>query len=75
MKTQLLLASLAASALAMPSTSYTVHQKRDADLIPWTKRGAPNGASNVSVRIALKQNNLDAGAEKLLDMYVINWDR
>lgn len=70
MKNALLLAGLAATTLALPSDNYVVHERRGVEPVPWTKRSGVNGAERMSVRIALKQSNVDAGADKLYDMYV-----
>lgn len=64
-----LLAGLAASALAMPSGSHVLHEKRDTSSPHgWTKREAASGDTKVPVRVALKQNNLDKGMDYILEV-------
>lgn len=72
MKNALLLAGLAATSLALPSVplsnTHIVHERRQFGDRNFSKREAANINSNLAVRIALKQSNLDEGAAKLLDM-------
>lgn len=65
----LLIASLAATGLAMPPTEkYVVHEKRSIELPHVAKRAPANGNQDLAVRIALKQNNIAKAEERLLDM-------
>lgn len=64
-----LLAGLAASGMAMPSDSHRVHETRDTTLSArFDKREAVAATTNMPLRIALKQSNLDKAAAMLLDM-------
>ncbi|EHK50837.1 hypothetical protein TRIATDRAFT_145909 [Trichoderma atroviride IMI 206040] len=60
--------SLLAGALAAPTGSQVIHEKRDTSSPRWIKREALNPSTKVPVRIALKQNNLDKGMDYLLDV-------
>ncbi|QUC20437.1 uncharacterized protein UV8b_04678 [Ustilaginoidea virens] len=63
------LLALAASGLALPSSSHVVHEKRGLHTAPaWEKREPVDGATVVPVRIALKQTNLDKGMDLILDV-------
>lgn len=59
---------LAAGAIAAPTGSHVIHEKRDTNSPRWVKREALNPSTKVPVRIALKQNNLDKGMDYLLDV-------
>ncbi|KAG5927880.1 hypothetical protein E4U42_001678 [Claviceps africana] len=64
-----LLAGLAAAGLSMPSVSHVLHEKRDLNApTRWTKRQVANSDHNVSVRIALKQENLDKGMDLVMEV-------
>lgn len=60
--------SLLAGALAAPTGSQVIHEKRDTNSPRWIKREAVNPSTKVPVRIALKQSNLDKGMDYLLDV-------
>jgi tripeptidyl-peptidase-1 len=62
--------SLLAGAIAAPTGSQVIHEKRDTSNPRWIKREAVSPTTKVPVRIALKQNNLDKGMDYLLDVYV-----
>lgn len=62
--------SLLAGAIAIPTGSQVVHERRDTDNARWIKREALNPDTKVPVRIALKQNNLNKGMDYLLDVSV-----
>lgn len=69
MKNVLLLASLAATGLALPSESSSiVHEKRNVHNPAILKRETANGNMNLNLRIALKQNNLEEAERRLMDM-------
>lgn len=63
-----LLNGLFAGAIAVPTGSHTVHEKRDVSNGRWIKREAANADTKVPVRIALKQKNLDNGMDYLLEV-------
>ena len=65
------LSGLATVALAAPTASGTVHEKRDVDGHRWTKRDALDADHVIPVLIALKQCNLENGMDYLLGVYVI----
>ncbi|GFP58602.1 tripeptidyl-peptidase sed1 [Trichoderma asperellum] len=58
--------SLLAGAIAVPTGSQVIHEKRDTNNPRWIKREALSPSTQVPVRIALKQNNLDKGMDYLL---------
>lgn len=64
----ILLNGLCAGAIAVPTGSNTIHEKRDVSSGRWTKREAPDANAKVPVRIALKQKNLDKGMDYLLEV-------
>ncbi|KAM3446780.1 hypothetical protein MY3296_009354 [Beauveria thailandica] len=73
MKTTLLIASLAAGTLALPSDTYTVHQRRNLVYdARFEKRSAVDADSKIPFEIALKQGNLQEAEDKLYDMQVSN---
>lgn len=59
---------LLAGAIALPTGSQVIHEKRDTNNPRWIKREALSPSTKVPVRIALKQNNLDKGMDYLLDV-------
>ncbi|KAJ6789960.1 hypothetical protein PWT90_05805 [Aphanocladium album] len=69
MKTTLLIASLAAGALALPSDTHTVHQRRNlVQDARFEKRSAVAAQAKIPFEIALKQGNLQAAERKLYDI-------
>jgi tripeptidyl-peptidase-1 len=67
----LLLSGLLAGVLASPVThDHVVHEKRDIAHPRWYKRSPLDGDTNIPVRIALKQRNLDRGMDFLMEVYV-----
>ncbi|KAL6864652.1 subtilisin-like protein [Trichoderma novae-zelandiae] len=64
----IILNSLLAGAMAMPTGSQVIHEKRDTSNARWTKREELDPNTKVPVRIALKQSNLDKGMDYLLDV-------
>lgn len=60
--------SLLAGAIAAPTGSQVIHEKRDTNSPRWIKRAAVDPSTKVPVRIALKQSNLDKGMDYLLDV-------
>lgn len=67
----IVLNSLLAGAIAVPTGSQVVHERRDTNNARWIKRDAVDPNTKVPVRIALKQNNLDKGMDYLLDVFVL----
>lgn len=67
----IVLNGLLAGAMAVPTGSQVVHEKRDTNNARWIKREAVDPNTKVPVRIALKQSNLDKGMDYLLDVYVL----
>ncbi|KAK2603824.1 hypothetical protein QQS21_004026 [Conoideocrella luteorostrata] len=59
---------LFAGAIAVPTGSHTVHERRDLSNGQWIKREAANANAKVPVRIAMKQKNLDKGMDYLLEV-------
>lgn len=50
-------------------SSHRIHERREAGHVEgWVKREIPDGESVVPVRIALRQSNVDAGHDMLMDM-------
>lgn len=71
MKSALILASLAASAYAMPSDSdtYTVHQRRSSIQDGrFVKRSSVTADTKIPFQIALKQSTLQKAEDTLYDM-------
>ncbi|KAL7805628.1 subtilisin-like protein [Trichoderma gracile] len=64
----IVLNSLLAGVLAIPTGLQIIHEKRDTSNARWTKRDTLDPNTRVPVRIALKQNNLDKGMDYLLDV-------
>ncbi|RFU77057.1 peptidase s8 s53, subtilisin kexin sedolisin [Trichoderma arundinaceum] len=64
----IVLNSLLAGAIAVPTGSQIIHEKRDTDNGRWVKREALDPSTKIPVRIALKQSNLDKGMDYLLDV-------
>ena len=66
----ILLGSLAAFSLGVPSTRYEVHQKRDGRIASqWTRRDVKlSPRSVIPISIALSQRNLDKGDDFLMDV-------
>ncbi|KAL7905061.1 peptidase S8/S53 domain-containing protein [Trichoderma velutinum] len=64
----IVLNSLLAGAIAVPTGSQVVHEKRDTNNARWIKREAVDPNTKIPVRIALKQSNLDKGMDYLLDV-------
>ena len=65
----ILLSGLFAGALAVPTTSHVVHEKRSSSTQNrWVKRQALDADTKVPVRIALKQRNLDKGMDYLMEV-------
>ncbi|KAK5995211.1 Tripeptidyl-peptidase sed1 [Cladobotryum mycophilum] len=64
----ILLNGLLAGAIAVPTSSGVVHEKRDTSNGQWIKREALDASTKVPVRIALKQKNLDKGFDYLLEV-------
>ncbi|KAM3503318.1 hypothetical protein MY11210_008771 [Beauveria gryllotalpidicola] len=69
MKSTLLIASLTAGTLALPSDTYTVHQRRNlVHDARFEKRSAVDANSKIPFEIALKQGNLQEAEDKLYDI-------
>lgn len=69
MKTTFLIASLVAGALALPSDTHSVHQRRNlVQDVRFEKRSAVASDTPIPFEIALKQGNLQAAEDKLYDM-------
>lgn len=69
MKSALILASLAAGALALPSDTHTVHQRRNyVQDARFEKRSSVAANAKIPFQIALKQSNLQEAEDKLYDM-------
>lgn len=64
------LAALCTGAIAAPRGSYVVHEKRDSVPSTWVNLGPVAEDSNLTVRIGLKQSNLDNAHNYLRDMLV-----
>lgn len=64
----IVLNSLLAGAIAVPTGSQVIHEKRDTSSAQWVKREGLDPSTKVPVRIALKQSNLDKGMDYLLDV-------
>jgi tripeptidyl-peptidase-1 len=66
----LLVSALAASVIAVPASSYSVHEKRNShSTSKWAKRDEPlDRRSIVPVNIALRQRNLENGHDLLMDV-------
>ncbi|KAJ3495272.1 hypothetical protein NLG97_g3513 [Lecanicillium saksenae] len=63
-----ILSSLVLGALGFPAENHIVHEKRDGPRRHYV-RGAPaDGNMNLPVQFALKQSNMDEGAQRLYDM-------
>lgn len=64
-----LVIALAATAqsVAVPH-SQVVHEKRDVASSKWVKRGMPDSATILPMRIGLKQRNLHRGYDLLMDV-------
>ncbi|KAJ6784091.1 hypothetical protein PWT90_06855 [Aphanocladium album] len=64
----IILSSLVLGALGFPADTHVVHEKRDAPRRHYV-RGAPaDGKLNLPVQLALKQSNMEEGAQRLYDM-------
>ncbi|TFA98341.1 Tripeptidyl-peptidase sed1 [Trichoderma ghanense] len=64
----IVLNSLLAGVIAVPTGSRVIHEQRDTSNARWIKREALDPDTKVPVRIALKQSNLDKGMDYLLDV-------
>ena len=64
------LAALCTGAVGAPRGSYVVHEKRDSVPSTWVNLGPVAEDSNLTVRIGLKQSNLDNAHNYLRDMLV-----
>ncbi|KAM0262586.1 hypothetical protein ACHAQJ_001631 [Trichoderma viride] len=64
----IVLNSLLAGAIAVPTGSQVIHEKRDTNNARWIKREALSPSTKVPVRIALTQSNTDKGMDYLLDV-------
>jgi tripeptidyl-peptidase-1 len=66
----LLVSALAASVIAVPASTYTIHEKRNLQSTSkWAKRDEPlDRRAIVPVNIALTQRNLDHGHDWLMDV-------
>ncbi|GKZ77719.1 hypothetical protein AnigIFM56816_000500 [Aspergillus niger] len=60
--------TLAASALALPTSDHVIHEKRSGTPSRWEKISRVNGTEHVLVRIGLTQNNLDRAYEYLMSV-------
>lgn len=68
----LLLGAAAVSVLAAPKPhDYEVHERRDVIPSSWIEGKRLDGSTSLPVRIGLTQNNLDAGHDMLMEMYVV----
>lgn len=63
-----ILNGLFAGAIAVPTSSSVVHEKRDITSTRWTKRSALSGDSKIPARIALKQRNTENGMDLLMNV-------
>ena len=62
------LAALAVEAIAIPSSTYAIHEKRDKLPSQWMRRGKVYSKSILPMRIGLKQRNLHKGHDYLMDV-------
>lgn len=59
---------LAATALAAPTSSHVVHERRDRLPAHWSKKDKIPGTAQLPMRIALTQNNLENADSFLMDV-------
>ena len=64
----LLVGGLVAGVLGTPFEARVRHESRDISHPSWTKREPLDANSNVPVRIAMKQRNLEHGMDYLMEV-------
>lgn len=72
MKLNILLSSLAATALAVPAGKLVTHESRDTLAVGYQKVGPIDRSSRIPVRIALQQRNLENAMDLLLKVHVFD---